>query len=65
MYLSGRYNWTFAAINAALQNLIYQPSKGFVGFDTLQIIANDLGSNLGEPLFATDLISILVASSKK
>jgi hypothetical protein len=59
------FQGTIAAINAALQNLIYQPSKGFVGFDTLQIIANDLGSNLGEPLFATDLISILVASSKK
>jgi hypothetical protein len=58
------FQGTIAAINAALDGLTYTPSKGYVGTDSLTITTNDLGSGLGDALFDTDVVAIVVQDKK-
>jgi hypothetical protein len=54
------FRGTIAAINAALNGLTYAPDRGFVGSDGLTITTDDLGSGLGDALFDTGVVAILV-----
>jgi uncharacterized delta-60 repeat protein len=59
------FRGTIAAINAALNGLTYTPDRGFVGSDGLTITTDDLGSGLGDALFDTDVVAILVQDGSK
>jgi uncharacterized delta-60 repeat protein len=59
------FRGTIAAINAALNGLTYTPDRGFVGSDGLTITTDDLGSGLGDALFDTDVVAILVQDGTK
>ena len=59
-----RRSWTrgtLAAINTALDGLIYQPSAGYVGPDTFSLMTHDLGSfGSGGPKSDSDTVTITV-----
>jgi len=59
------FRGTMAAINTALDGLVYTPDKGYVGSESLTITTNDLNSGFGVPLVDSDSVSILVEAKKK
>lgn len=55
------FRGTIANINAALDGMVYTPTKGFSGLVTLEITTNDLGaSGFGTALSDTDVLNINV-----
>jgi uncharacterized delta-60 repeat protein len=58
------FTGTLAALNAALDGLIYTPDAGYTGSASLQIDSNDLGATgSGGALNDSDLVSIQVTES--
>ncbi|MBI5756942.1 MAG: hypothetical protein HZA46_00325 [Planctomycetales bacterium] len=51
---------TVGAINTALSTVTYQPSPGFNGAGSLQIVTNDQGNTGGGPLIDADTVPITV-----